>query len=660
MTDLQPSVSLGQLFGSGQIRLSQIALYNWGTFSGLHLANIHPASTLITGVTGAGKTTAADAFITLINGPKSANYNAAAAKESGVDRSLVSYVRGSYGSVADDDGEGGARSVYKRPGATAALIQAQFTQEDGRHFTIGMMCWINGGGNAAKDVRRLFYTARLHLEASNILEASGNRGAPALKRYLEDNPQATAFEKFSDYQVSVRHLLCLENENAPALLARALGLKEIKDLTSLLRDLVLEPSQVPDAARKAIAAFETLDQTHDKLVEAREQKHHLEKLPGWQSGRKKAREQEQAFLLALAVLDVHVAEQAVALHDELIQAEESVLHQLQTEAARIEEDKAAEQERLEGLHKDFHAQGGERIERIKQDLEQAVKDLRRIIQGHGRYRQDVTRAGLSEARSAGELERQVAAAETDRIRLKEEQKRLEEQKGQQDLERLQSERRITDLIEQIKAIEARKDSNVAPEYQQVRDGLCQHLKLEREAIPFIAELVDIKQGEAGWRGAIERALGFEKLQLLVPANNYDAARRYLNSRHLGLRVAVQRVDSETQGAPEFMHDGFLRKLEWKQHSYRQFLKRHLTRRDYHCVVSADAMADTEFCLTKEGLIQRRRGQLEKDDSFRVTDKRRWALGFNNQVLLTERKNELAARIQEHEPPRARLGNTRAN
>ncbi len=648
MSESSPLAAPTDLFGAGQVRLNQVAMYNWGTFSGLHLADIHPGGTLITGVTGAGKTTAADALITLINGTKSANYNAAAAKESGEDRSLVTYIRGSYGSEADDDGEGSSRSVYKRPGATASLAQAQFRQDDGRTFTIGMMCWINGAGNAAKDVRRVYFTARRHIPAQEILGAAGDKGASGLKRYLESDVKSSPFERFAEYQASVRLVLSLENENAPALLARALGLKEIKDLTSLLRDLVLEPSEVPGAARAAIESFETLDNTHSRLVEAREQRQQLDALPGLRDERQTARDQHDAFTDAIRALPIHIAEQAVILVSALIVELEKDLSGLRAESERLITDKDNEQARLEGLQKAFNNEGGDRIEAVKQDLERSVRTLEQAIKSRSNYSKDVSDAGLEEALSSGDLETQIAEVESNSLNISELESSVKEKYDNENLSRVTAENRITALIGEIRDIESRKNSNVAPAFQRVRDEICQALNLDRDTLPFVAELIDVKQGEAEWRGAIERVLGFDKLNLLVPKGQYGNVRNYLNSHHLGLRVAIQRVDAVEDGTAEFMRDGFLKKLEWKKHPYREFLKHHMVRRDFHCVDSADAMANIEFCVTREGLIQRKRGQLDKDDSFKISDKSRWALGFSNQLVLTDRKDELKSQTHVHE------------
>ena len=53
-------MTLSTLFAQGQIRLSEISVFNWGSFHNLHTARIDPEGTLITGDNGAGKSTFID------------------------------------------------------------------------------------------------------------------------------------------------------------------------------------------------------------------------------------------------------------------------------------------------------------------------------------------------------------------------------------------------------------------------------------------------------------------------------------------------------------------------------------------------------------------------------------------------------------------------
>lgn len=97
-------MTLSTLFAQGQIRLSEISVFNWGSFHNLHTARIDPEGTLITGDNGAGKSTFIDGLMALLQPASKVSFNVAAAQGDRSDRTLLSYMRGSFGSEHDGAG----------------------------------------------------------------------------------------------------------------------------------------------------------------------------------------------------------------------------------------------------------------------------------------------------------------------------------------------------------------------------------------------------------------------------------------------------------------------------------------------------------------------------------------------------------------------------
>ncbi|BBI67425.1 hypothetical protein PKHYL_16160 [Psychrobacter sp. KH172YL61] len=113
---------------------------------------------------------------------------------------------------------------------------------------------------------------------------------------------------------------------------------------------------------------------------------------------------------------------------------------------------------------------------------------------------------------------------------------------------------------------------------------------------YIGELVDIEEDEQDWQGAIERALGGLKTTLLVPKEYYSLVTKWLNSQHTGLHVRVQVVldNQQAKSHTAFKADGFLCKLKWRTHSYRDWLKTFLSRYDLLCVANTEQLDRTAF------------------------------------------------------------------
>jgi uncharacterized protein YPO0396 len=106
--------------------------------------------------------------------------------------------------------------------------------------------------------------------------------------------------------------------------------------------------------------------------------------------------------------------------------------------------------------------------------------------------------------------------------------------------------------------------------------------MDDDELPFLAELVEVKPEESAWRGAIERAIGSERLRILVPEGRLDIALRWVNDRDNRLHVRLQRARYDDRPG-EFFPDGFTRKLNFKPHALRETAKALLATRDRHCV-----------------------------------------------------------------------------
>ncbi len=264
-----------ELFSCGQIRLAELSVCNWGSFHGLHTARIDPEGTLITGDNGAGKSTLIDGLMALLLSSK-ASFNMAAAQGDRSDRSLVSYIRGSHGTSHDG---AQTKTNYKREGAVVSGLRAMYQADDGSVITLAAMFWNTKPTSVAADFKRIYLVAKRNLSLEELLKVFGEGEARQLKKVLRDDPLIAPFDAFNDYQAYYRVCLHMDNRNAPNLLSRALGLKKIDDLTTLIRDLVLEPNNIREDARSAVREFDDLVATHQQLLDARSQHEKLNGLP---------------------------------------------------------------------------------------------------------------------------------------------------------------------------------------------------------------------------------------------------------------------------------------------------------------------------------------------------------------------------------------------
>lgn len=636
--------NIHSLFNIGQIRLAELSVFNWGSFHGLHSAVINPHGTLVTGDNGAGKSTFIDGLMALLLPAGRATFNVAAAQGDRTDRTLLSYMRGSFGSVHDG---AGTRVKSKRDKAVVTGLRALYRGDDGSSITLTAIFWTTQANNTLSDVKRIYCVAKRNLSLKEMLDAFGEDNARSLKQWLRNDPAITCCDdNFSEYQELYRKLLYMDNKNAPALLSRALGLKKIDDLTGLIRELVLEPSTVKDGARKVVDEFSDLVAIHDQLIDARRQKEHLFRLPELNEALKQAIEEFECLVRERESLPAYFGEICYGLWTEKITKLKSDLNDLLLQIKQLSEQEQETETLRDQRYAAYLEAGGERIENLKNELHNAQQRLRQIVIRAASYQKDTQKLNLDDRLEEKQFlaNRQLADEKLENIGA--EKQAAQNQFGclSADLSN-KTEQRVA-LEKQIAEISARPDSNIDPNYQKLRDELVESLGFTKDQCIFIGELIDVKEEHRHWQGAIERALGGLRTTLAVPADRFSMITRWLNARHTGLHVRVQVVrEVSSRDNADFRSNGFLRKLIWREHPYCEWLKQHLLRFDLQCVASTKELDSTPFSMTQQGLIHFDKGRFEKKDQENIDDRRRWQLGFSNKSRLALLQQDLQQIIQ---------------
>lgn len=625
---------------AGQIKLREISMFNWGSFAGLHTAHIDPNGTLITGDNGAGKSTLVDALMALLMPPRQANFNIAAAQNDKSDRTILSYMRGSYGQTHD-----GATTATKskRNKKVITGLRALYHQGDnddkkkdknkGNDITLIGLFWADSNATSVSDVRRIYLVANHDVTLPDVL-AEFNENYDRHFRSWLDNQNISHTQTFDAYQTLYQQVLCLGNKNAPALLSRALGLKKIDNLTDLIRTLVLEPSNLKDDAQGIVKEFDTLKKEHDILLDAREQAKKLEPLTNLAKKLEQLKSDiAQLETLGKAVPIYHAKHEQRQLEQDLAVLQ-SDYHTIKNNIDENQTQLQQMQESSQKYYTEYMNLGGNRIEELQKEIGYTQRELARISKNASAYQSLCEKLTIAKdlQQTIFEHHQQQAVNEQQNLehQLTEAQSDFGVVSGQFSL--IQQE--FTHIQAEVQEIKARPNSNIPLQLQQWRDTLCHDLNLSLDNTKFIGEMLDIKGDQTTWQGAIERALGGLRTTLLLDKAVYSSVTSYINSqRHTGLYLRVQVVDSDNRQSAEFLPNGFLRKLAWREHPYREWLKGFLKKHDLTCVESTQVLDNTPFSMTINGLIHKEKGRFEKKDISKIDDKRQWQLGFNNQVLL---------------------------
>jgi uncharacterized protein YPO0396 len=634
--------------------LTELEVYNWGAFESLHSAQIDLEGTAIIGATGSGKTTLVDALMTLLTA--NPRYNLASSGGHESDRDLVSYCRG----VSGAGNNSGSNDHIARPGKTVTGISARFSDGD-RQLCIAAILWLEDSSSSASDLQRLWIFSEVEgQDLSDWLEIRQSGGARALKQLSRETVGLHITANKQEYLTHLRRFFEV-GENAFTLLNRAAGLKQLNSIDEIFRELVLEDTSAFDRAAEVANEFDNLTAIHKELEVARQQQNSLKPIAsGW--------EQRQQFQMRLAlhrellrVLPLWFAEHAHRLWGDLIEALDRQITERSTEINDLRAQMDVLTVTTNDLRDKYMQAGGASIEGLREqiELQQSAVDTR---QRHAReYRLLTSRLGLSEDLTAEALlHNQATARESREIqwRLLEEQKLEARKLGA--AEQLQEDG-LKALQQELEQVESRPGSNIRGDYHRFRSDLASHLMLEEGDLPFVAELVEVKPEESRWRGAIERAIGGQRLRLLVPPSGMNRALAWINQRDNRLHVRLLE-GTEPDDLPTSFADGFVRKLKFKPHAFQKTLKHLLIGLDRHCVASTEELHRTPHGMTVQGTMSGKSGFFDKQDQRRLDQD--WMTGFDNKDRLEQLANQINAAKkalgqshQHHEAAQARADAT---
>lgn len=605
-------------------RLRTLELYNWGPFAGLHRVEFDPRATAVIGPTGSGKTTLVDALMTLL--VRSPRYNLASTGGSESDRDLVSYVRG----VLQGDGV----DEVLRPGATVTGLAATYEngqpenndghqtndaaaeggRRDARLVRLGAMFWMDGASRSSSDLRRRFlFSTAVGSDFESWLRVHHDEGVRGLSRADRETAGLMVCESKTQYLARVRKFFDV-GDNAFTLLNRAAGLKQLNSVDEIFRELVLDDRPRFDQALKVAAEFDNLAAIHEEMVVARRQRDSLLPVRNEEATRKKLSakvDQTLNFRRSLPVLFAVIGARLwKAERDRLATSIETGREDLARRTATVN----AQQLRCDDLQEAYLRLGGNVVEPLREAIEKQEREVRRIEKNVADFRSLVRSLSID----AGPADEALTAERfrATRRKIDAEAGALETRRDEHNERAIASEaasRATRDELNRVEGdlrkVKDRPGSNLPPAYQDFRGELAAELGLPDDDLPYVAELVEVRADQAVWRGAIERAIGGERMRVLVPDATLRDALRWINSRHNRIHVRVQ-APGQVRGSTEWFDDSYLHKLTFKDHRFADAVRRMLAVRDYHCVDAAHLDA-TDRGLTIEGTMSHGRDGLKK-------------------------------------------------
>lgn len=636
-------------------RLQYMEVYNWGTFhEKIFKINPQGNNSLLTGANASGKSTYIDALLTLLVPVKKDRfYNQSSGVDKKGDRTEETYVCGNYGNI-QRDGELSITTQTLRDKSTYSVILASFSNTDQRIITLFQVRWFSNG-----ELKRSFGIAHVQLEVERDFSDFDSKGN--WKRRLEKIYNSNSTKKkieFLDgptsYAERISHLFGMRSTKALSLFNQVVGVKVLDDLDDFIRTNMLEEQDAETEFIQLKESFLTLMDAKTNIEKAKEQIAQLtpineiaNKLNEIQSELIRLNKSKEIGVYWFAKKNVELAEKELVKYSERLESlnlglnelrtkEESLKQEERTLSISIESDEVGS--KIKDLEKEIKSFIGQKETRSKK-LDQYNKIAQSVELNTNPSEETfkVNRERASEKRAELELKR---LDNDEKLRLSKNKR-----------EDLNSQ--IEEGIETIKALQKNKN-NIAGREAEIREDILEHIGSNKEEIPFIGELIKVREDEKEWELSAEKILHNFALRLIVPEKYYNKVNEYVNSTNLKGRITYQRFKGFTSLAnmtnKNIAQNALINKLEFKPKSiYVDWLEDIITNQyNYACVTDLKEFSlYEEKAITKEGLIKFAKGKHEKDDRPYISRKENFVLGWDNKDKIRLLQNEIK-NLQEKE------------
>lgn len=633
-------------------RLHKMEVLNWGTF---HQKSwkIAPngCNSLLTGDIGSGKSTLVDAITTLLVPHHKIIYNKAAGAES-KERSLYSYIRGEFKNEKDDSSHA-SRKVFLRDENTYSVLLANF-QNTGYNasISIAQVFWLKNNRP-----EKFFVIADLDLTLSHHFSNFGTDIA-ALKRNLKKEPHVEVYESFKDYSNTFRHKFGIKSENALDLFYQTVSMKSIGNLTDFVQNQMLEKPDVKEKIEELIRNFDNLSQAHEAVQKAKKQLLQLNPLMEEAAAYEKIHLKIEALQRCLQALPVYFSLQKKNLLEMALETIEKDLSLAGEQLAKMTNELKALREKEGTLASSIdNNKEGQRIKEIEQSVGFLEREKEKKRKEADQYHSLGQKLDLPEvANETGFYQNQEKS-----LKL---QQSAEEEQAQSVLERDQLKIVLNDLQKvreadhfELESLKKRKtqipDANLA-----IRNRIARELDLQETALPFVGELLKVKEEENAWEGAVERLLHNFGLSILLSDALYKRVSHYINKTDLKGRIVYYRISEQADKRPtgELKSNSLIHKLKIKGDTpFYNWIEQELYKRfNLVCCETMEEFYHEPNAITREGQIKSGKFRHEKDDRRSILDRRSYILGWTNQEKILAISRELQLVEEKIEKQNSRI------
>lgn len=620
-------------------RLHQLEIWNWGTFHGA-IWQLCPngQTSLLTGENGSGKSTLVDALITLLVPNRQRSYNQAAGASRKRERSEKTYIRGAYG-ARQQEGDYRAATQYLRDKNSYSVLLAHFRNEGyDEDITLAQVLW------EEDKVKKFFVVAQRPLAITTHFSQFDT--IRALKKQLRSLDGVFLTDQFKQYSAKFRKLFGLRSDKALDLFNQTVTIKEIGQLNDFVRKHMLESTDAREKVAQLQSHYENLFVAYQAIEKAEKQLAILRPLVAEARKYEKAYAELQQLEGCEQAIPVYFAGRKLQLLQQAIAENKQQTQQLQNQTSALAQQIDALRQQEVALN---IAIENDEIGRQINDLEQQRKFARHIQSDKQVKARDYDQLAqtfkLPAYADEGAFYSALQEAQTFRQTIDKQKEKVANDLAQLQIAEDKLAVTAKELGEELQSLKGRT-SQIPHRILQTRSRILDALNMAEWDVPFVGELLQVKESEALWEGAIERLLHNFGLRLLVPERHYERFVDYVNKTNLRGRIVFHRVPEEVERVrtrPGRSHT-LINKLQVKPqpNPYQDWIEKELsTHYDYACCEDMGDFRRAKRAITPAGLIKSAGQRHEKDDRHSLRDRRRYVLGWHNQAKIEALESDLA-------------------
>ena len=651
-----------------QWRAQLMQLVNWGGFSGLTRVPLGGDATMISGGSGAGKSTVLDAYTALMM-PSDTKFNGASndavagrARSTG-QRNLLSYLRGAVDVVDDPRTGRPVEKLLRGKGTdTWGAVAMTFVNDHGGQFTALRTYYVPRRATRSGEVQMQLATLEGPLALENVEVAVPDRfHANTMKKLFAGIRVHRTYAEFAAV-LHARLGIGANGDGAKALrlLARIQAGNQVRSVDELYKEMVLERPATYAAADRAVEHFDDLDAAYSAMRTEERKLELLEPITELHRRKEEARAlrveldsfgltQPGETALRLWLLRTHLRLLEAAVEDNRLARErtaEALASCLATERAvsgDVEAAKAAHRAAggatLETLGQALAQEQGVRAERLARRAEVQQRVLPLI---------DAVRAGSGEQAADESQVFNDAFASAERFAELQEQARTWLEALPREQARLKAARdAVRDRLYPVKQRQAelRREresllntaGRVPARMHEMREEVARAAGIDPAELPYVAELVDVQPDEAQWRNAIETVLGGSARLMLVPEEKLQQFSAAIDGLRLRGRLTFEGVELDVPDQTPQDPDYVAGKLVYKDSPFSGWVQWFLQapERNALCVEDAHGLDGDGYRVTLAGQTRSgMRGTHGRSDARNI-------IGFSNEEAIAEADGDLA-------------------